>query len=125
MSFPYSPGRTPPIPAVRLKASSPDGSRSIPDVLAFIDTAADLCVTPLVLVQLLRLSSLRQIDADGLGGQIGTYDLYEFDIEVPGLPVETVETIAHPDEPYLLLGRPFLNLFRLTLDGPNQVVEFH
>jgi hypothetical protein len=88
-------------------------------------TPADPGRPPEGVVPRLGLSPVRRRSAEGLGGRVEVYDVYEFVIEVPGLPAESIEALAHPDEPCLLVGRPFLNHFRITLDGPNQVVEFH
>lgn len=123
--FPYSPARTPPIPAVVLTLSSPDGARSIPAVSAHIDTAADMTVVPLALVQQLAVISLGRVTGRGLGGAAQVMDVYEVMVEIPGVAVVTVGVVAHPNERFVLPGRDVLNLFRVTFDGPNQVAEFH
>jgi hypothetical protein len=122
--FPYSPARTPPIPAVVLTLSSPDGSRSVPAVSAHIDTAADVTLVPLTLTQQLALSPLGQLTARGLGGAAHVMDVYEVVAEIPGVAVLTIRAVSHPNERFMLLGRDVLQLFRVTFDGPNQVVEF-
>jgi hypothetical protein len=76
-------------------------------------------------LQQLGLTPLRQITARGLGSVTQLVDVYEVDIEIPGVAIISTKAIAHPDEPFTLIGRDLLNLFRVTLDGPNNIVEFH
>lgn len=52
-------------------------------------------------------------------------DVYAIDIEIPGLAIISTRAAGHPNEPFVLIGREILNLFRVTFDGPNNVVEFH
>lgn len=123
--FPYSPARFPAIPAVTVTLRSPDGTQAIAAVLAQIDTAADRTLVPLSLLQQLGLSPLRRITARGLGSIAQPVDEYEVDVEIPGVAIVSTKVITHPSEPFVLIGREILNLFRVTFDGPNQVVEFH
>lgn len=122
--FPYSPSRSPEIPAVIVTLRSPDAVQSIPGVSAHIDTAADRTLIPLSLLQQLGLMPLRQITARGLGSIIQSVDEYELDIEIAGVAIISTKVITHASEPFVLIGRDILNLFRVTFDGPNQVVEF-
>jgi hypothetical protein len=123
--FPYSPARVPPVPAVVITLLSPDGSASIPAVSAHLDSAADLTVVPLPLIQRLGLQPLGQVTGRGLGSVGQRLDLYPVSFEIPGVAVLTITAASHPHEPFVLIGRDVLNLFRVTFDGPNQVVEFH
>lgn len=40
-----------------------------------------------------------------------------------GLTPHVVKVLASADEPYVLVGRDVLNHFRVTLDGPNLVLD--
>lgn len=123
--FPYSPARFPAIPAAVITLRSPDGSRAIPAVSAHIDTAADRTLVPLALIQQLGLQPLAPLTVTGLGTVAVLVDVYAIDIEIPGVAIISTRAISHPNEPFVLLGRDILNLFRVTFDGPNNVVEFH
>lgn len=39
------------------------------------------------------------------------------------LPARNLRVVAHPDEPWILLGRDAMNSHRLLLDGPNLALE--
>jgi len=54
--FPYSPRKRPPVPAVVLDLSDPAGSMVISSVSAHLDTAADMTVVPLPVLQQLGLT---------------------------------------------------------------------
>jgi hypothetical protein len=105
---------------------SPDGTRSIPGIPAHIDTAADRSVVPLQLLRQLGLQpSPRPLVVHGPGTTPQRLDVDAVDIETPVVAIVSTRVVTHPNEHFLLLGREILNLFRITIDGPNQSVEFH
>lgn len=122
--LPYLSTHRPPIPAARVTLRSPDGAVMIPGVLAFFDTAASGCVVPLALVRQLGVLPVRQAVVRGLGHAAASLDVYDVELEIPGVIVATVRAVGHPTEPTTLIGRDVLNRFRVTFDGPNQVTEF-
>jgi predicted aspartyl protease len=123
--FRYSMTRIPPIPVATVSAETPDGSRAVPMLTAHLDTAADRTVIPLALAQRLGLTPLRTLPAVAFGGTRYLLDEYELAIDIPGVCRLTVNAVAHPNEPFILLGRDILNTLRITLDGPTEEVEFH
>ncbi len=44
-------------------------------------------------------------------------------IQLRGSHTQVIKVLASAEEPYILLGRDVLNRFRITLDGPNLVLE--
>lgn len=123
--FPYSPARNPPIPAVVLDLATPDGSRVVPNVSAHLDTAADRTIVPLPLINQLSLQPNRFLTAQGFGGVPYTLGVFPVRLNIPGLVRALVYVLGHGNEPYLLIGRDVLNYWKITIDGPNQIVEFH
>lgn len=123
--FPYHTTRRPPVPAARVTLNTPDGSVMIPNVLAFLDTAASGCVVPLGLLCQLGLAPVRRAVVLGVGNVPTTLDLYDVNVEIPGVVTATARVVGHPTEPTMLIGRDILNQFRITFDGPNQTSEFH
>jgi hypothetical protein len=123
--FPYSPAKAPPVPAVILTLSSPDGSRTVSGVSAHLDTAADQTVVPLPILTQLGLQPFHFATAQGFGGTAYRLGLYQVGLDIPGVARLVLSVLGHSNEPFLLLGRDVLNLFRITFDGPNQSVEFH
>ena len=133
--FPYSSARTPPIPAVIVTLSAPGGGNSIPAVSAHLDTAADRSVVArhlsacdgraAALARLLGVQPTGRVTASGFGGTSLVVPVCRVAIDIPGVGRVEADALAHPSEPFVLIGRDILNLFRVTFDGPNQVVEFH
>ena len=51
------------------------------------------------------------------------YPVFVVTLAIQGLPGRLIRVVAHPDEPYVLLGRDVLNAHRIVLDGPNLRLE--
>ena len=90
---------------------------------AQLDTAADLSVIPFRIVDEVKLDQLGEFEAIGLGGHLMTFPTFLVQVQLRGLSAQVVKVLASPEEPYILLGRDVLNRFRVTLDGPNMVLE--
>lgn len=90
---------------------------------AQLDTAADVSVIPERIADDLRLEQLGEAAALGFGGHLVTVPTFLVRLQIRGAAAHVVKVLASPDEPYLLLGRDVLNRFRVTLDGPNLVLE--
>jgi hypothetical protein len=123
--FPYSAAHQPPIPTVRVTLHAPDGSTMIPSVLAVLDTAASGSLFPLALLRQMGLAPVHRAVVRGVGHAPTTLDLYDVEIEIPGVVLTTARVVGHPTDPYILIGRDILNQFRITFDGPRQMTEFH
>ena len=70
-----------------------------------------------------QLGQIGEFEAIGLGGHLMTLPTFLVRVQLRGLPPHVVKVLASPAEPYVLLGRDVLNHFRVTLDGPNLVLE--
>jgi hypothetical protein len=123
--FPYSPAKRLPVPAVILDLSDPSGTVTIPAVSAHLDTGADQTVVPLALIRRLGVQPVGRAVAKGYGGLTAIVDVFEVSLLIPNLGIYPIQVLGHSAEPYVLVGRDILNLFRITFDGPNQVTEFH
>jgi len=113
----------PPAPFVQVSVSASAEGGPFLECPAQLDTAADLSVVPSRMVQELQLEQLGEFPALGFGGHLMTMPTFLVRIQVRGLAPQVVEVFASPGEPYVLLGRDVLNRFRVTLDGPNLVLD--
>jgi predicted aspartyl protease len=113
----------PPAPFVHVMVSPPIEGASGSELPAQIDTAADMSVIPRRLVDELRLVQLDEIPTLGFGGHVLILPTFLVRIEIRQLPPRVIEVLASPDELFCLLGRDILNEFRITLDGPNAMLE--
>jgi len=113
----------PPAPfAYASVSATAEGAPSL-ECPAQLDTAADLSVVPRRIVDQLQLDRLGEFETLGFGGHVMTMPTFLVRIQLRGLPSQVVEVLASREEPYVLLGRDVLNRFRVTLDGPNLMLE--
>jgi predicted aspartyl protease len=110
----------PPAPFASVTVSVPDGSASVPDCAAQIDSAADWTVLPQRIVEQLGLEPVRAIELLGFAGTVTTLPVYLVKLALTSFQSVEVEVTAQADEPWILLGRSVLNRYKVTLDGPSQ-----
>ncbi len=119
----YNTQLQPPAPFVHLLLRNPADGSELPAVPAQIDTAADLTVLPQALVKNLGLAQIGSMLIGGLGGITYTLPTYVVLVGIHDLAMQPVKVVASADEAWPLLGRDLLNAVRLTLDGPQSVLE--
>ena len=113
----------PPAPFVYASVGGPvEGTPSL-ECPAQLDIAADLSVIPWRLAEELQLDQLGEFPVLGLGGHLATLPTFLVQIQIRGMPPQLVKVLASLEEPYVLLGRDVLNHFRITLDGPNLMLD--
>jgi predicted aspartyl protease len=113
----------PPAPFVHVSLRCPETGKAVDDLPAQIDTAADRTVIPANLVELLELLPLDELPVAGFGGQVFVIPTYLVGLALRTFVAAPVEVFAHPEEPFILLGRDVLNRLRLLLDGPALAFE--
>jgi hypothetical protein len=113
----------PPAPFVHVSVFCPATGTIAESLPAQVDTAADCTIIPPDLADRLALVAADHIPVGGLGGQVADAPLYLVEIRVHDLPPVRVEVLAVANEPHVLLGRDVLNRFRVTLDGPNMLMD--
>jgi len=117
----YSHDFTPPAPVVEVTVRSPDGSEAI-TLPGKLDSGADVCAVPDLLVARLDLPPVRASRAAGFAGDLKEVVVYRIDVELAGTVARRVEAVA-TRRPYVIVGRNVLRLFLLRLDGPKQELE--
>jgi len=85
---------------------------------AKLDIGASTTVIPEKLVKLLDLPSHGNTLARGYDGSYRLCTTFRVDLKFDGIEVDWIDCIATERED-VLLGRNVLNLFFITLDGPN------
>lgn len=115
----YDASYSPPAPLLPIRVSSPGGETSIL-LPALVDSGADLCVVPETVATGLGLPLIGPVIVQGAGQARRRASLHAAEIEIDGAK-EVAEVLALGEE--TLLGRNFLNVFVVVLDGPRGVVE--
>jgi hypothetical protein len=113
----------PPAPFVHVALRCAETGQAVSDLPAQIDTAADRTVIPGGLVERLGLVPLDVLPLTGFGGQVVLVPTYVIELAIRTLPPQPVEVIAHPGEPFVLLGRDVLTGHRVVLDGPGLALK--
>src|SRR4051812_49340303 len=121
--FHYVQQESPPAPYLLVNIARLDGQASLVDLPAKVDSAADRTVIPLHMATQLALDEIEQRQFAGLGNVVTTLSIYRAILTIRGLTPVLADTAGGPGEPYVLLGRDILNLYRLVLDGPGLRVE--
>ena len=113
----------PPAPFDHVSIRGPAGDPVVEGLPAQIDTAADRTVMPAELVARLGLIPLDELPVAAFGGQVLLVPSSFVEVAVRGMAFHEIEALAHPEEPYILLGRDVLNRHRLHLDGPGLALQ--
>lgn len=112
----------PAAPFIHVHLSNPAGNRELRDQPAQVDSGADFTVIPQHAVEELQLLPIREITVAGFAGMVSAIT-YAIRATPRQLKPVMVEAVASDGEPHILLGRDFLNHFRVVLDGPGLVLE--
>jgi hypothetical protein len=113
----------PAAPFVKIGLRCPITGRQVEGLPALIDTAADRTVVPAPIIAGLNLEQAGHELFQGFGGQVVELPTYVVVVVIHDLTPITVKVALGEDEPYVLLGRDVLNLYRLVLDGPELTLE--
>lgn len=119
----YNAQKQPPAPFVLVTVGNPLTGAEVRDIPAQIDTGADCTLVPSGVIATLGLKYSGSSTVAGVGGKVEEMRLYPAAIGNHHMPPQTMEVVAHPGEPWVLLGRDVLNGHRLLLDGPGLVLE--
>ncbi len=109
-------------PFIDLSVDGIDGTNPTTE-LAQIDTGADRTLVPERLVHQLGLVETDRLDFEVAAGQIVVLPIYLLVVTVPGFGSVHVHVAATDGESHILLGRDVLNLYRITLDGPAELLR--
>lgn len=93
-----------------------------PEILAKVDTGADVTAIPFALVDQCRLSQTGQFAVEGYDRHTKSLPYYDVILRVAHLKLSGLSTITF-SENYILIGRDALNYLRLVLDGPAPTLE--
>ena len=126
----YNQRVNPPAPFVHVVLLRPSGDEAISDLPAQLDTAADLTVIPLRLIEQLGLVPFDAVPVLGFGGILTNVPTFLVRLALRGQDEVALEVLGSAQEPHILLGRDVLNRPRFVLDGtltgdrlrPNQMV---
>lgn len=117
---PYTPGRVP-APRLPLSVGVPGGT-SAPESLALVDSGADRTLVPQAIISQVHATEVDRLEFEVGGGGLITLPIYRVTLAVRGFAPLVADVAASDGEEVVLLGRDVLNLYAITLDGPNRRV---
>ncbi len=123
IAYRYNQQLEPPAPFVHATIQPPHRSRAVSDVPALLDTAADISVIPASIVDRLGLVPLGEVPIGGFDGRVSRVLTYLVELTMRQFQPRVIRVVASRDEPCVLLGRDFLNAYRILLDGPRSRLE--
>jgi predicted aspartyl protease len=112
----YSRAFDPPAPVVPVlvKAVGPGRERRLD---AKLDTGADICALPDVLIAELALPASGSVRAAGYGGEFSEVLVYRAEIRIGEVVHRDVKAVS-TRRPYAIVGRNLLKEYLLSLNGP-------
>jgi len=120
--IPYDLSFVPPAPALTVGVSTVHRPEQKLDVLALLDTAADLSVLPNTLVDELELAPVGETMVAGFEDRTVPASVYVVAVHIAGARLYPARVVTHLAK-YALLGRNVLNSLFVRLDGPNLQFE--
>ena len=113
----------PPAPFVNMSLRCAASGIQLDGQAALIDSAADRTVLPGPTVRALGLVEDGRLQFQGFGSEIVELPMFLVEVRVHDFPPLLIRAALGEREPFILLGRDVLNIYRILLDGPQQLLE--
>ena len=123
MKFAYNTKYYPPAPRLQIRLGVPDESLKVGPLTAFLDSGADTTLVPLRYIRRLPVSvdNLRQLRSQW--GESRVVEVYRLDVGIGDIRLPAVQIVADKQGNEIIVGRNILNLLRVFMDGPKQIVD--
>src|SRR5207247_1404859 len=113
----------PPAPFVNVSLRCRASGKKLDNQPALIDPAADRTILPGDIVRALGLVEDGRLSFQGFASEIVELPIFLVELQVHDFPAALTRAALGEQEPYVLLGRDILNLYRVLLDGPQLALE--
>lgn len=123
MRFEYRARPYPPAPVIPIRLGLPEQSLMLGPFDAVVDTGADLCLAPLILLSGLAVPPIGYRRWRSAWGQRQPVSVCALDIGIGKLRLPSMEVAAYQGGDEVILGLNALNKLALVLDGPKQMLE--
>ncbi len=123
LTFYYSNSYIPSAPIIQVILQHPDGSPTVGPIPAFVDSGADATIVPQHYVDQLGTKSGDEGYVRSAWGTRKRITFHMMDIRIGDYLAVSIDVLADKNVHEVILGRDVLNQFRVTLDGPGEVVE--
>lgn len=113
----------PPIPVLEITLSAPDRNDWHRPFLAIVDSGADATIVPFTIIDEIRSEIVRPAVLSSQWRDRRSVNIYEVDLQLDTLIFYALEVAGDRQSNEIILGRNFLNLIDLRLNGPALQVE--
>lgn len=121
MKIQYSTEFNPPAPVLTIAFAVLDRAPQFHDTMALVDTGADMTIVPTEIIEALDAPQQYAARMRAFAtGSIRPVAIHQIDNIVNQTRIPALDVIADDMGDQVILGRNFLNKFRIVLDGPNQ-----
>jgi predicted aspartyl protease len=117
----YDEDFTPSAPVVPVVVSGPAAGRER-QLDGKIDTGADICALPDIVIAELAIPPTSTLRAAGYAGELREMVVYRVNISIDGKLHKNVKALS-TRRPYVIIGRNVLRAYILRLDGSKQTLE--
>ncbi len=123
MKFAYNAKYYPPAPHLQIRLGIPDESLKIGPLTAFLDSGADITIVPLRYIRRLpaAVDNLRHLRSQW--GENRVVEVYRLDVGIGDIRLPAIQIVADKRGEEIIVGRDILNMLRVLLDGPKQIVD--
>lgn len=122
-TFPYDPSYDPPASVIPIRIGVPNRSEPTEQHWAFVDSGADATAIPVDLLWAIGARVVGQGRLSGVTGVSVEVEVFRVVIYMPTGVTYGIRAIGSRDSNEMILGRDVLNQWRITLDGPGEIVE--
>ena len=119
----YSRRYAPPMPVLAVRLSVPEQPAAGQPVMALIDTGADVCIVPRILLSQLDAPASEPVWIRGQWSEPIRATRYLIDVHLEQMVIPAVDVVSDPNGREIIIGRNVLEKFRLLLDGPARLTE--
>jgi hypothetical protein len=123
VNFRYSRNYFPPAPTVDLTLITAAEFLRIGPLQAIVDSGADGTIVPIHYLEEIQAPPTVEMVIRSQWGERRNVLLYLIDLQIGDLTLPGVEVVGDELSEEVVLGRDILNLLRVVLDGPREVVE--
>ena len=123
MKFSYNTEYYPPAPHIEIRLGIPGESLKVGPLPAFLDSGADATLVPLRYIRRLAVAvdNLRQLRSHW--GENRVVEVYRLDVGIGDIRLPDIQIIGDKQGTEIIIGRNILNMLRVFMDGPKQIVE--
>lgn len=123
MNFKYNADYFPPAPYIELHLAVPDRAFAVGPLPAFVDSGADATIVPYLHMKALPIKPTDRKWLRSQWGERRQIRIFTLDVGIADIRLPGVDIVEDEKSDEIIIGRNVLNMLRVFLDGPNQMLS--